>query len=245
MSTTIGIYGDSYGVKNENLYDLWADIVAARLEIDYSNYCKSASSLFYSYTQFLETNKQHDIIIFLVTLPYRYTKSITLDITGKKEHCISGIHNIDYLIKRHPDLTDTDKKLLSSLKKWFWLMDEDFYKVSQKFIVNDIVAQRPDTVIVPCFYESLTSKQYENFGLIGYEHFYHLTELQCRSLNLPMNRYHDYTENLDIINGHLTPELNNIVGNLIYNRITNGTWSEFPTDLIEHEFTHKEYYKLL
>ena len=241
----LGIYGDSYGVKNENRYTSWVDIVAKQLGVPYNNYCKSASPLFYSYTQFLETNTQHDIVIFLVTLPYRYTKSITLDVTGKREHYISGIHNIEYLIKRHTNLTDADKKLLNSLKNWFWIMDEDFFKVAQKLIVDDIIARRPDTVIVPCFYESLTSDQYENFGLVGHDHFYHLTELQCRSLDLPMNRYHDYAENLDIMNGHLTPELNNIVGNLIYNRINNGTWSEFPTDLIEHEFTYEEYYKLL
>jgi len=201
--------------------------------------------LFYSYKQFLETNTQHNIVIFLVTLPFRYTKSIQLDVTGNREYYISGIHNIDYLIKKHNNLSDADKKLLTSLKNWFWLMDDDFYKVAQKFIVDDIVAKRPDTIIVPCFYESLTTEQCKNFGLSGTNQFYYLTELQFKSLNMSMDQYHKYIDNFDIINGHFTPELNNIIGELLYKRINNGVWSEFPTDPIKHEFTYKEYYKLL
>ena len=240
---TLGIYGDSYGVKNLNSYKLWIDLVAERLNIPYTNYSKNASSLFYSYNQFLDTHKQHDMIIFLVTLPFRYTKAILLDATGNKEHYISGIHNIEYLIKKHKNLTDADKKLLSSLRNWFSLMDEDFYITSQKFIVDDIITRRPDTIIMPCFYKSLTPEQYEKFGLLGYEHFYYLTELQCQSLNLPMSQYHNYEENKEVINGHLTPELNNIVGDLVYNRIANNKWNCFPIDPIEHEFTLREYYK--
>lgn len=242
---TIGIYGDSYGVKNNNPYKLWADIVAENLNTSYTNYSKPASSLFYSYKQFLETNTQHDIVIFLVTLPFRYTKSIRLDVTGDREYYISGIHNIDYLIKKHNNLSDADKRLLTSLKNWFCLMDDDFYKVSQKFMVDHIINTRPDAIIIPCFYESLTTEQYENFGLSGTNHFYYLTELQFKSLNMSMDQYHKYTDNFDILNGHFTPELNNLVGELLYKRINDGVWSAFPTDLIKHEFTYKEYYNLL
>jgi hypothetical protein len=240
---TLGLYGDSYGVKNSNSHKLWADILVEKLDTTYTNYSKNASSLFYSYNQFIKTNAKYDIVIFLVTLPYRYTKSIVLEATGDKEHHISGTHNIDQWFRLNKELTNADCELLNSLRSWFWLMDDKFYELAQRFIVEDIVVQRPDVVIMPCFEQSLTAEQYNKFGLTRNEHFYRLNELQCRSFGMPVEQCIRYRENTEIMNGHLTPEFNEIVGNLVYNRIVNNKWTRFPTETIKHKFTMKEYYK--
>jgi hypothetical protein len=124
-------------------------------------------------------------------------------------------------------------------------MDDKFYELAQRFIVEDIVVQRPDVVIMPCFEQSLTAEQYNKFGLTRNEHFYWLNELQCRSFGMPVEQCIRYRENTEIMNGHLTPEFNEIVGNLVYNRIVNNKWTRFPTETIKHKFTMKEYYKNL
>ena len=245
---TLGVYGDSYGTKlTQNNHAFWVELVAEKLNTEYKNYCESASSLFYSYDLFLNTHTNHDRIVFLITLPYRYTKPIQLSVSGDKRHHISGPHNVTQIKQFwNSELSMSDNHMLSLLEYWFFLMDEPFYKTAQELLVNDILIKRPDTVIVPCFYDSLTPTQLHDQGFIDNEYLYNLLRLQCRSLGLEKEPNWDaYQENKDIVNGHLTPEMNKILGQLVYNRIVNGYWDRFPTEPINHEFLWNTYYKKL
>jgi hypothetical protein len=245
---SLAIYGDSYGVKNNSSHSFWGDVITTKLNTNCVNYCENASSLFYSYKIFLETFHKHSTIVFLVTLPYRYTKPIQLSVTKDKNHHISGPHNIDQILERYRDLSMADQRTLTLLEHWFMMLDEDFYKTAQELIVDDIVKKRPDTIIIPCFYESLTTDQYKHLGLSGYQHMYGLLEIQCKSLGLDFNTFiHDYEEKKEIINAHFTPELNNIFADLVYHRIIKDSWNNtlWPSssDRINHEFKFEDYYK--
>lgn len=242
---TLGIYGDSFGFKSQhNNHKFWVKIVAEKLNADYKNYCESSSSLFYSYNLFLKTHNQQKKNIFLITFPYRYTKPITLKITGNKNHHISGPHNVTLLKKTYTDLSNAELDMLTLHEYWFMLMDEEFYKTAQELLVNDILNKRPDTIIIPCFSESLTLQQLNDIGLSRDENLNQLVDLQCRSLGKKRD-WSTYDDNREILNGHLTPELNEILGQLVYNRIINGSWDRFPTTQIKHEFSWDTYYKKL
>lgn len=243
---TLGIYGDSFGTQfmPSNNYKFWIDDVSKKLNVEYKNYCEPASSLFYTYNLFLKTHSLHDKIIFLITLPYRFTKPIKLSVRDFHFH-ISGVHNIVQIRKRYTNLTEIDKETLKLLEHWFVLMDDEFYKVSHELIVNDIVNKRPDVIIIPCFRDSLTTDQ---FKMAGFEHFdclNDLIQLQLQSLGVVNLNWEEYVDNLNILSGHLTPELNEILGQLVYSRIVNGKWGRFPTKQIKHEFPWDTYYTKL
>ena len=76
----LAVYGDSFGVKNNDDHEFWVSNVVDKLGTSCENYCENSCSLFYSYKQFLNTQDNYDRIIFLATLPSRYTKPIFIKI---------------------------------------------------------------------------------------------------------------------------------------------------------------------
>lgn len=152
----IAIFGDSYGVSQHmwNNTLSWIDIISQNFLID--NFSESSSSLYYSYQKFLESYKNYDKIIFLVTNPGR----IFLEKCNIRKH----ISHYD-LAKYYRDLAETyeDKLILEAAKDYYLhIVNENYDQCMHNLMVDRIKNLHPNVLLIPCFQNSLPGV-YNNF----------------------------------------------------------------------------------
>ena len=111
----IGIYGDSFAAHNGLGVDhQWPIILGKNITgSNITNYAKSSTSVYYSYKQFLNNYHKHDINIFLVTNPYRYTKPF---IDTRREILLGSLHGVESYKKQNiKKLSSIDIKILDDM----------------------------------------------------------------------------------------------------------------------------------
>lgn len=144
----VAIFGDSYGEKRlENPTDSWMDILSQNYTID--NFSVGGSSLYFSYTNFVQNHEKYDKIIFLITNFGRQwlKKCETI------KH-ISGYATADFWSKQANN--DRDRFLLEALKNYFlYIQDDGFEKTVHDLLVQKIRDIRKDSLLVPCYGDSL------------------------------------------------------------------------------------------
>lgn len=249
----IGIYGDSYASSNSEQAVKWFELVAAGLEkmsnsnkkswlpflkkdkplydLQYGEkntitlYSLAGSSFFYTYTKFLETYKDNDLNIVLVTDATRYSKFVNLT-SVKFNHVITGESHIDALIKMYGEkLTPIDKNKLIHLRGWFRSVDEEYHKVATDLMLDNMEKLHKNTIFFPSFSGGLITKEREQKqGIITDMHYMHSFWIrQLELLNLPIENLNSpETGNLC---GHLGPEFNEFFANMVLQKIKTGVWN--------------------
>ena len=160
----LGIYGDSYA--GGDLDHSWSRILSNFLACEsYINYGQGATSVYFSYKKFLESAHKQDINIFIVTEPFRYPKSVSLD-KSTNLYPITGISNIEYLDNLLKDtMTLEGKFLLENVKGWFIASDDDFMRDSCHALIDKIENLHPRTIFYPAFTDSFSDEKFANMGL--------------------------------------------------------------------------------
>ena len=164
--TNIAIIGDSFGDDKGCWPHRWSDVGPGWPELlsknpDYSveNLSEGGASFWYCYQKFLGIYKDFDQIIFMVTQPGRLTKFIPNFSEGAPAY------------KHHPNLEQVLrwKKLvieknrisealinLEAIENYFLYVKNDEYDEHVQWLfVEKIKRLKPNTVIVPCFYDSI------------------------------------------------------------------------------------------
>ena len=159
---SVAIYSDSWAdpkvrYSNDPIDNIaWPDIVGTKYKI--TNYARAGSSIYYSYQKFLETNKNFDQIIFIVTDYYRWFHLIhtpTLKSPwGDYYHSFAGPGMIEYwkkdpLYKPHI-MKDANLRLtLNALVNYFvYLNNEEFDKTICSLMLDDVYRKRPDVIFI-------------------------------------------------------------------------------------------------
>lgn len=149
----IAIFGDSFG-KNRaanNKGTAWTDFLEEKFST--KNFCISGSSLLYTKKIFDLEQEKYDKIIFLITQPGRCY--ITLDTEIESLKHISGARKIERNLK-DPRLSYDDKQIIKIYRDYFMFVKNwDDEKYVHNLIIKDIITQRPDTVLIPCFLDSM------------------------------------------------------------------------------------------
>jgi hypothetical protein len=244
----MAIYGDSFGdsgfIKLEkgvrNIERWWTTILARKMQAKIvDNYSASGTPFIFSYKNFLQNYKNYDINIVLVTQPNRYTKPIKLSIDYFIDELQYRAPNVPTLesIKKDKRLSKDDITHIDNLLNWYIVNDADFMKTAQNLMLTDILRLAPNTILVPCFSDSM------NDLLNSTKCLTELFVYQYKLFGINMDDIKKYTERYDVIACHFTPEMNIAIADLIYERITTGKWNwDFPK--VKHEHPIEYYYTL-
>lgn len=240
----IGIYGDSFAEYNSFGHNnQWPVILGKKFaDSNITNYAISGSSVYYSYKQFLNNYHKHDINIFLVTNPTRYTKPF---INNHSNEILFGTLNgvEDYKKQNIKNLSSIDIKVLDDLVGWFMASDEEFLSTASELMINQLLTLDSKVILFPCFEQSFTDNQYKNHSLPK-EHVMHNYVLRIKTL---LNLNDDFntwtTEVPSTMAQHLTPEFNEFVAEVMYKKITTGIWDFSNFENIKLEHPREYYYK--
>lgn len=244
----IAIYGDSFGVSSESLDTSWFSILSNKLKYNIDNYSISGSSLYVSYTKFIETCNNYDFVIFLVTEPNRYPVEIDFSQAIPKGYRhIPSLGMLDWVRQdAHRLLSKLDTQLLSDVEGWYKASDEQYNSIVQQLFLEKIRLTHNNVILYPCFSSSLPLEMMNTEKL---DVRYALFNLVMDQLNkLGFKPTHDsitnaiVNENLSVISGHLTPEFNAFVANLMYVKISTGEWNYEGYDEVQLMHTKEHYY---
>ena len=161
---SLAIYGDSFATElpdpahSPALGDTWASHLRLnRPEGSVQNHAVSASSLQYSYHEWLGTHDQYDRTVFVVTNWHRITLPV---IWWDHQHCrhvtrhICGAQDAQRIRQAASRIEDPD--ILAFIEQYYVRMAytdlSDQYEQDRiQAVVRSIQVLRPDTVIIPAF----------------------------------------------------------------------------------------------
>ena len=135
---------------------IWTDIL--RDNHDITNYARAGTSIYYSYRKFLDTHKDFDKIIFVVTDYYRWfhlvhTKTLKSP-WGDYYHSFAGPGMIEYwkkdpMYRKHVAKDSRLSLTLNALTNYFgFLNNEEFDKDICSLMLDDVYRKRPDTIFI-------------------------------------------------------------------------------------------------
>lgn len=220
----LGIYGDSYASAFGNTLTAptnWFNILAKNMKATkVVNYAKPASSLYFSFKRFLETQHLHDFVVFLITEPHRYPNPITL---GTRNDCyVSGPVHIDNLLKT--PIGPKDRANLEQLRGWFSSSDEKFNEDMSDLMLDKIESSRKENMIIyPCFINSFSKERFARYKLDSELHPMH--SFWHRQMELYGINHETFTAlEKDTLCGHLCHEFNEFFADLLINKIKTNKW---------------------
>lgn len=225
----LAIYGDSFGfaypgAKSEKF--LWCNLLAEKLNGTIKNFCAVGSGVYGCYEEFLKTYHDFDLCIFLVTEPNRYYK--TIELAGRKRF-MSGMGQIEFYRKNF-DLTPGEKQQLDWLEGWYMCSEPMYNRRMTDFILDDIQRKKPNTVIYPCFENSLNPR-YINEKILSFKEFlnHQLIALKINTENFDILNY----ENYDNISAHFAEPYNVFIADMFYKKITTNVYDITGLDNIK------------
>ena len=168
----IAIYGDSFGNHYlKNTFDddtdrglAWPEWLEKKYQV--TNFAHPGTSLFYSHKLFLENNKDFDYNIFLVTEPNRITipEESILPELGMNHHI-----NLS-LIETYSRYSGANKPLISALNLYYGLIhNTESVNIFHNLIVDNITRINQNTLIIPCFRDSLNNTTNSLHGISTFE----------------------------------------------------------------------------
>ena len=248
---SIGLYGDSYGcgslgqwTRNGMKYH-WSTLLKQELDIKLTNYSLSGASIYYCYKKFLKFHHLHDTIIFLISWPDRYFKSVNLPSIGGVQNIVSYEHIVNIRTTCRDVISKEDDVALNDLNGWYKMGDLDYNEDICGLILDSILRIRPDTIFVPCFgYPAVEKSDFlKKQGLFNGQNLTDLYNHQIINLNvMPHSEKNSHDENSNYISGHLTPEYNEIFYKIISERLKTGKWNWKMPDRVEFGENVKDYY---
>jgi hypothetical protein len=147
----VGIYGDSHAAS---IFDRSVNDDISYVEMLYHNYAiknfgVGGSSLFYSYNEFLKTEKDFDKIVFIATTPGRiYLNPFdhpTIDIAHLH---ITGVDQADRNIETYSN-SNVNKKVFKTIKDYvLYVQNMEQECKYYELMLKDIKQQRPDAMLI-------------------------------------------------------------------------------------------------
>ena len=222
----IGVYGDSFAERTEQSKHFhWSSLVAKNLNATVEDFGKPATSLWYSYQEFLKNYQKHDLILFTVTDEGRYIKKPDwYEIPTGVNGYISSYGQIQY--HKRTATHALDQQMLTHLEGWY-VMSDSYYNLSMNdLMISHMQSLHKNIIFYPCFESSFTDKRYDQFCFPKSHCLTNVLLAQLKLLKIKEitsvllpNR-----ENVNVVSGHLTPEMNECVAQAILDRVVTGNW---------------------
>lgn len=225
----IGVHGDSFAtVKQSNQTDQsWFEHIS-EYGHDVTAYGKNAGSLFYSLSNFLKTHHNFDRNVFLITSPYRFVIPKQFDEFSENWRYISGLYNTETFINdaKHKKAPTEVIDILTAAEQYILhIQDIEYDKYIHNLMIAEISRIRPDTILIPCFENSMENLG-ENIPLLR------INEEENKSLGKNWNREWErlIRSHIDLRRCHMTEENNIMLGKKIINCIETGNKLTFRVE---------------
>lgn len=133
---TLAIFGDSYADTGVDPRRSWPCLLSGMV----NNYSLSGSSLYYSYTQFLEHHHRYDKIVFLITAWGRY---------HTQWGPVSGLRGVEDQIEHS---RGHRRRVFESLRDHIiYSQNDQELRCYHQLMIKHIQTLRPDSLMIPCF----------------------------------------------------------------------------------------------
>jgi len=233
----IAIYGDSWGslgLNEPRSYLGWPEILANQPGVEVTNFSVVASSLYYSYKEFIKNHKFYDINIFLITSIGRMYVNTMPEYFELAKH-VNGLANVlerKESIKKITDLKSADlskstkeqiEKINEALELYYvYLQDDEQASDVDNALLHHAKSITTNTIFIPCFKQPdqlslLDINQMEDRITGAFEKYF--------SKGINMNSIVDGKCLRDIRICHLTKRNNEILAEKILKAINNKTMS--------------------
>lgn len=243
----IGVFGCSFANCSDEVQDIvWYNILAKQLngyvynfELNTKDksYGEAASSLFYSYNKFLTYNTLHDLNIFVVTDPYKFTKKIKA-YDNRPDIFVPGIQNCDSHLK-DSNLLDTAREAIKDIKSWYIVNDDEFMLHTAELMINNMIQKTTTkTIFIGAYIDSRYNQNMKNNLCFDWG-LWDLHNVQSKSLEIKAS---NFKESRTCMAAHFTKESNTVLSNLLFNYIKFGTKETLPSS-INHENKWNYYYE--
>ena len=157
----IAIYGDSWGSLGLNLphsYLGWPEILANQPSIEVTNFSITASSLYYSYKEFIKNHKFYDINIFLITSTGRMYVNTMPEYYDLAKH-VSGLSNVlerkevlKKIIYLDKPIKEQIEKINNALELYYvYLQDYELDSDVDNALLYHAKSLTTNTIFIPCF----------------------------------------------------------------------------------------------
>ena len=217
----IGVHGDSFAVaKQHNQHEKsWFEYIGEQGH-DVTTFEKNAGSLFHSMKQFLKTQHIFDLNIFVITSPYRFVIPKQFDEFPEDWRYVAGLYNTEVYLKdaKHYKVSNEIITILESAEQYILnIQDIEYDKYIHNLMIAEISRIRPDTILIPCFENSM-----ENLG--GNIPLLRINEEENKSLGKNWRSKWDslIRDCIDLRRCHMTQENNIMLGKKIINCIETG-----------------------
>jgi hypothetical protein len=236
---SIGLYGDSFTGVNEqsSMKYHWSTAIANELECTVVNYGAPGSSIYYSYKKFVDTHQNQDLNIFLITDPHRYIKPILLN---NAHTFVPNILYLDHVLDK------LDKESHRDLRGWFMCSDVEHNLDMIELMLEKIRLLDSNVIFLGSCFSAIDSHRIaKKFGLPKYSLF-DIQKYMFKLLNISEYEMHRYLmhESDDLISGHLTPEINEIVANVVLDRMNSGVWNWDLPKIVNFKHNKKDYWNI-
>lgn len=208
----IGIFGDSYssiiGWRDVHPYKGWPELLAENYKV--INFSHNGSSLYYSKKFFDKHYKNFDKIIFAITAPGRF--EFKVDTLEKNPKLCFGHQFLPTLnaVKsrlRIKELNDDERRKYQIIHDYkLYIQNFEYEDYIHQMIVNDIVRLRPDTILIPCFKQSIRGED---------NYLEQITKMEDEFLGAKTGFY------IDKRKCHMSEENNKIIYNLVLDALMN------------------------
>jgi hypothetical protein len=228
----IAIYGDSWGslgLNEPRSYLGWPEILANQPGVEVTNFSVVASSLYYSYKEFIKNHKFYDINIFLITSIGRMYVNTMPEYFDLAKH-VSGLANVlerKESIKKITHLSKSTKEQIEKINEalelyYVYLQDDEQDSDVDNALLHHAKSITTNTIFIPCF------KQPDQPSLLDiYEMEDRITGASEKyfSKGIYMNSIVDGKCLRDVRICHLTKRNNEILAEKILKAINNKTMS--------------------
>lgn len=237
----IAVYGDSFAYSRNSLDTSWFSLLGKKLNCTVDTYGCSGTSVYYSYKQFMNSSySDYDYIIFLVSEPSRYYNKV--EFTTGDSFYLTGINDIEWF-KNFPGFGPTDIELLNDIETWYKVTDFNYVADMAELMMDSICSIRNDVIFAPCFETSFSEK-----WKLKEPNTIPLFELMLKQIELLGKTSLTFDlitrEDHNVMSAHLTPEFNEFVADVMYDRITTGKWDFSELDNVKLLHKQDYYYKV-
>lgn len=232
----VGIFGDSYADPishgHDNFKDMdqlgWPNLLKYKYEVGLHG--KTGSSIFYSYQQFLKYHEQYDKIVFVVTNPERWVKSVS--VAGEQKN-VSTYIVAEHFLKQN-NLTIEERCILEALKSYYlFLEDQESTHIFGKLMIDHMKLLRPDIILIPI---GRGTVGLDTVGFFDYSVAFH-SDMSFFNSSIEwgvayarlLETYYEYR-----LICHFSPEINELIATDVLDALEIGKWDPIIPKPIKH-----------
>jgi hypothetical protein len=249
--TTLAIYGDSYADCTHGHYyepkvtDAmgWPNLLGA-MGYTMHNYSLGGSSLYWSYQQFISTHINYEKIIFIATVPGRWTG--TIDIRGVTRTINSYWLAQDLLDNNTQEpISEANRQQLKRISDYYvHVRDMNFELTVHDLMLAQVRRLRPDAIIVPTWVWSSDSRRDNStLDLQPYTDLFVNSVRWRREPKRTNNGWHTIWKERAMV-CHMTPEINQLAAQQMQASLIQGKYVQTLPPTLAHEHSG-EYYVML